>query len=154
MPVHIYSTLSCDNKYVHYKPVTDENKELQKELPLVHTRPDGSQHHVIIKGGANVARKDGAMDTPAGVRTKVSDEDYAWLQKDPNFIRHVNNGHLVISEGSVVNPDKVAKDMTAKDKSAPKTPDDAEYQGEGDDALKVADTSKGNKGNNKGNNTR
>jgi hypothetical protein len=152
MPKYIYSTLSCDNKYVRYVPVTPANKDLQKELPLIHTGPDGREHHVLIKGGANVARKDGAMDTPAGVRTKVSDEDWEWLQKDPHFLQHQKNGFIKVTD-AVTNPDKVSKDMVNKDKSAPKTPDDPEYQPgyEGLDGAAVAETSKGNKGsNNKG----
>jgi hypothetical protein len=147
MSVYIYSTLSAPTTYVRYVELTKENAPILKDRAPVQMGPDGREMRVTIKGGANVARKDGALDTPKGVMTKISDADYAWLKEDYHFKQHVAYGHIFVGE-KPVDANKVATNMTEKDGSAPKTPDDPEYNEQNDDGkgLKVSETSKGKQG--------
>lgn len=77
---------------------------------------------VLIKGGANVGGK--GLITPKGVVTHVSDEELEFLETVPAFQRHKAAGHITVVKSAKPDAEKVAKDMTPKDKSAPKTPDD------------------------------
>lgn len=108
MPV-IYSTMTSSVKYTKYKP---------REAGQPHNVALG---HVLIKGGANVA--DRHLHTPRGVATSITQDEYEFLKTDPTFKQHLAKGHVTVSDADV-SADKVAKDMTPKDASAPKTPTD------------------------------
>lgn len=110
---YIYSTASCSTDYAIYK------KNSSRDLGLV-------ERKITIKGGANVATKFPNIYTPKGVVTRVSDEDLAILEQDPNFIQHRDNGFLTIDKKEI-EIEKVVGDMQKQDKSAPRTPDDPEF---------------------------
>lgn len=107
MSVYIYSTMSADVAYVGFISSPAGIKTPAKKI--------------IIAGKANIADK--RLDTPKGKVTEVSDEDYTALQEIPLFQLHVKNGFIKV-ENRKKDTDKATKDMTEKDKSAPKTPSD------------------------------
>lgn len=76
---------------------------------------------ITIKGGANVVSKN--LITPRGICTPVTAEDLKLLEENKVFQRHVKRGFITV-EKSKAKADTVAKNMTAKDESAPKTPSD------------------------------
>lgn len=105
--VHVFSTLACDQRYTSYV-----------------TSPDGVPvvtNEVLIKGGAGVAND--RLITPQGVHTEVTEEALAELEKNPVFAMHKRNGFVTVQQRRA-DPDKVATDMNAKDKSRPFTPAD------------------------------
>ena len=68
---------------------------------------------VVIKGGAGVKDKF-SLATPKGMVTEVTDEELAFLQKDPHFQRHVRKGFM-----RVMNQEKLnVSDMQPKDHGA------------------------------------
>jgi hypothetical protein len=69
---------------------------------------------VLIKGGAGVMND--RIITPAGVRTEVSAEELVVLQQDAVFQLHQRNGYITVEE-SAHDPDRVASDMRADDRS-------------------------------------
>lgn len=105
---HVYSTLSNDQAYTRW------GKPEKGGLPEVDAT-------VRIHGKANVPNDH--FVTPKGVVTTVNAQQMRELADCPMFVRHENAGYIVV-EKAKVDPDKVAKDMTAKDASAPKTDDD------------------------------
>lgn len=94
MSLYIYCTLSNDQNYA---------------------TPDGP---VFIAGQANLMTKH--MYTPRGRVTEISDEQYAQLKNNHVFKLHKENGFIAV-ENRKEDPDKVATDMEASDKSAPLT---------------------------------
>lgn len=105
--VHVFSTLACDQRYVNYQ-----------------TNPDGvpvATSDILIRGGAGVANE--RLITPQGVHTEVSEEAAAELEKNPVFRMHKENG-FISWHARRADPEKVATDMNAKDKSKPLTPAD------------------------------
>jgi len=100
--MYVFSTLSNDNAYPLYK--------------------DGVKvKTVLVNGKANIANKN--LITFKGVMTNVSNEDYALLKEDENFKKQVDAGFFSV-ETKEAEAEKVAKDMTKKDKSAPLTKKD------------------------------
>lgn len=97
MKIYVYSTLSCDQLY---------------------KLADGRE--VLISGRANVANKN--LITPKGVVTEVDENVVEALKNNKIFAAHVRNNFLKI-EVVKTDPEKVAKDMTAADKSAQATED-------------------------------
>lgn len=118
----VYSTLSCDQKYTNY-----HNTEI--------AGPNVVAGAVLIKGGANVAQKrfiaDDGTNTPAGVRTEVTDAELELLMANEGFIAHMERGFIEVTTGKEKISEIVA-DMTDADASAQFT--DADYQ-EGGRAL-------------------
>lgn len=114
--VHVFSTLACDQRYVNYK----SNPE---GIPL-------PTSDILIKGGAGVAND--RLITPQGVHTEIPEEHLAELEKNPVFAKHKKNGFITVQTRRA-DPDKVATDMNAKDKSKPLTP--ADYLDEQVDAV-------------------
>lgn len=108
MNYYVYSTLSQDNSYAAYKNAVSANK----------FEPRVRAHTVIIYGKANIVTKH--LITPKGMMTKISGEQYEVVKNNPVFQRHVKNGFLVV-EKIKADPEKVAHDMTEKDKSAQPT---------------------------------
>jgi len=107
--VFVYSTLTAPNLYVEYA------KNPDKSLNRI-TRK------VLIQGGANVANRK-TLVTPNGVVTKVSAEDYAWLQDNKMFKFHEKAGYLRVV---LVKPDtdEVIKDMVDRSDDSPIKPED------------------------------
>ncbi len=105
---YVYSTISNDVDYAVYRNTSS------KELSII-------DRVVTISGKANVATK--KLITPKGVVTEVSEKDLEFLLNDFHFKEHMAAGFVCIEkrEHSV---EKVIKNMTEKDRSAPKTPDD------------------------------
>jgi hypothetical protein len=110
---HVYSTLANDNLYMQY---SDSPNGIPARIG------DG----VTIQGGAGVA--DARMWTPRGVRTTVSAEQLAYLQACPTFVKHVERGFVVV-EGSKVDPEQVAPNMSDGDLSRPLTEGDSALDG-------------------------
>jgi hypothetical protein len=106
---YVCSTGTNDTCYCEYTPGGGD-------LPVL-------KRQVLIKGGANRGGKH--LVTPQGIVTSVSDEDLAFLKTNKAFLRHMERGFVtIIEQKKEPDADKVAKDMTPKDGSAPKTADD------------------------------
>jgi hypothetical protein len=75
---------------------------------------------VFVNGRSGVADKN--LVTPRGVVTRVSDEDFAMLQKNQVFKLHVDNGYITF-EKKQAEVDKVVVNMKQRDVSAPITPE-------------------------------
>lgn len=110
---YVASTLTCDQRYAFWARNGGEAPVLEREI--------------LIKGGANIAHPrlmtvDGIV-TQRGVLTPITDDEETLLQSHPLFQAHRKNGFVQILSHKA-NPEKVARDMTPKDTSAPKTPDD------------------------------
>lgn len=105
---HIVSTLSASQRYTEYHEVDMTNAKVG--------RPAAVKHSVLVKGGANVA---GAVRTPDGVATFVSDDDLDFLQSNRHFQDHVKLGFIkVLKSDREPNADKLTKDMTKRDESS------------------------------------
>ncbi len=99
---YVYSTASADTCYTSFRRVT---KDLN--LPV---------ERVLVKGGSNVMDRK-RLVTPLGVATKVTEEELAFLQKHPTFLRHAAKGFVKVAK-TKQEPEKVAGDMTPRDKGA------------------------------------
>ena len=100
---YVYSTLSTDTRYALYGAAGDIERS------------------VLIQGGAGVAND--RLVTLKGVATRITAEDKELLEANGIFKIHKDNGFVKI-ESVKEDAEVVAADMTAKDKSAPLTPDD------------------------------
>jgi hypothetical protein len=95
---YVYSTLASDQDIAVWKDGPGGQKQVIK--------------YIQIKGGAQIATKlAGEIITPLGIKTEVTDEDFALLQQDWTFNHFVENGKLVVL-GESINPEKVVSDMT------------------------------------------
>ena len=101
---YIFSTLTSPHQY----PVWDTSNDIPRKRGFV-----------MIYGGANLPTK--ALQTPKGVMTRVNENEFAVLESNLAFERHRKRGFLTV-EDAPHSIDEVAKDMTPKDGSAPKTP--------------------------------
>ncbi|MEX9225371.1 hypothetical protein AB7W86_03505 [Providencia rettgeri] len=101
MSLYVYCTLSNDQNY----SVTDGK--------------------VFIAGQANIMTKH--MYTPRGRVTEISDEQYAQLKDNHVFQLHKENGFISV-ENRKEDPEKVATNMEASDKSAPDTVESLEAE--------------------------
>jgi len=119
MPNYVYSTATCDGTYVDYGPA-DSNKNVGFSKAV---------KKVVIRGGHGVAQQTGlnrgAIYTPQGVMTQVSDEDLEFLENNKAFQRHKERGFIAVDKRKV-DPEKHAVNMNPKDGSAPITPKDFE----------------------------
>ena len=105
----IYSTLSTDQQYRGYTKGGGD-------MPIVSTK-------VFIAGKANIMNKN--IITPRGMVTEVTEEELKVLEADEVFKIHVKGGFISVDKKQV-DAEKAAENMSAKDKSAPITPDDYE----------------------------
>lgn len=110
---YVYSTLSNDQSYVLWG-VSDQA-----------SGPRTRDKTIVVRGRANIR---GEFVTPKGVMTSVSVEELEILKKVPAFQRHLKAGYISIDPHRE-DPDKVAKSMTTKDKSAQLTPEDYDKAG-------------------------
>ena len=109
-------TLSNDQLYTSWdKPLSAGGKV---------ARPAVALQRVLINAKANVANK---ITTPEGVITSVTDEQVKMLQVCEEFKKHEARGHVKII-ARAANPEKVAKDMTARDESAPLNPEKGDFE--------------------------
>jgi len=96
MSVYIYSTLTSAQRYKTKNGVVE------------------------INGGANLATRR-TLDTPRGVVTEITEEQYKALLEDSlSFSNHIKNG-FVTSDEKKADANDVAKNLNPKDKSAQKT---------------------------------
>lgn len=107
---YIYATLSSDQNYSVY--------EEQKKTAGGVLAPRALIGSVKINGKANIANK--VLVTPRGAVTEVSDEELKLLRQCECFERHEEGGYVSV-ESRKTDPNKAAKNLTAKDKSAPIT---------------------------------
>lgn len=84
------------------------------DIPVIGSR-------VLIKGGTGVAND--RIITPLGVCTEITDEQAAWLEREPSFAAHVKGGFIVV-QAKKSDAEKVAADMSLNDGGAPMTPFD------------------------------
>lgn len=101
---YVYSTLSNDQDYAVYVKAPNG----------VHVK----EGNVYVHGKANVQGKN--LVTPKGVATSVTDEQLELLMANPVFKIHMDKGHISVSSKEV-DANKVAADLTKKDKSAQAT---------------------------------
>lgn len=109
---YIYSTLSQPQAYTLYQK---SGNDIPQKV--------GS---VLIHGGANIADKN--LVTPYGAVTKITDEQLEMLQESRHFKDHERLGYIRVSKSNI-DPNKAAEDMTGKDKSAQKTPEEMIEEG-------------------------
>jgi len=107
MAKHVFSTLTADVAYTDYTNQSGINTPTRK---------------VVVRGGAGVARQGAGphIYTPQGLRTEVTDEEAAFLERHPQFIDHQKRGHVRI-EKIARDPDKVAGGMEGDEGGKPKT---------------------------------
>ncbi|HZZ80029.1 MAG TPA: hypothetical protein VFE62_16065 [Gemmataceae bacterium] len=135
---HVYSTLANSTEYLDY------GQHNPKGINTI-------QRSVLIKGGSGINRKH--IQTPLGVHTAISDQDYEWLKDNPHFKQHEKNGYMVVKKAES-HPEVVAADMVTrqwvKDKTGnvvrgdafPITPEDFSDKpaGDGLTAIKPAES--------------
>lgn len=114
----LYSTLPAAQAYTAHKPSGDES------LPIP-TRT------VMIHGGASLA--DHRFETPLGVLTEISEDDFEFLKTNKVFMRHAERGFIKVLDEKL-DADKMAADMNRASGDVPVTPDD--FAAEGLDAPK------------------
>lgn len=112
MSVNIYSTLSASVEYTFYK------SNDVKELGII-------ERKILVEGGAGIANK--VFQTPEGLVTVVSDDDYEHLKNHQVFQMHVKNGFIKV-EKNTAPIDKVVAGMQKRDQSAPLTPEICEKE--------------------------
>lgn len=99
----IYSTLATD-----------------QDIAVWTQTPDGTPkavRYIRINGGAQIAKANaGEIYTPLGVRTEISDEDFAFLERDFTFKHFVENGFLTVDDRKI-NAEKAAGNMELPDSS-------------------------------------
>ena len=102
---YIYSTLTGDQEYALYEPAKDMDfRRIPKPLKTV-----------LIYGGANVLDK--RFCTPKGVATHVTDDDLKILEQIKAFQKHKKDGFVTVDKAKH-DAEKVAKDMSERDRSA------------------------------------
>ncbi|MGN1058738.1 MAG: hypothetical protein ACI4Q7_05240 [Candidatus Avelusimicrobium sp.] len=111
----IVSTLSNDQKYTVYKALPGGGFAVSGQ--------------VLVKGGANVADKVTLRSPEGGVFTQVTDEEYAILERCPQFAAHKQAGFVYVTSQSdeiaaAKEAKKAAKNLKKKDESAQLTPED------------------------------
>jgi len=105
--LYVYSTLANDQKYIDWK-----KGGADVHIPV---------HSVLVRGGAGVMNK--RIITPLGVATEISEQDAAFLERNPLFMIHAQKGFVKI-ERRRADPEKMAADMNRADPSGPKTSSD------------------------------
>lgn len=113
MAKYVFSTLTAPHKYPIYIKI--EGRDLQTMAS-----------YVLIHGDANLPSK--VLVTSQGAMTKVTDEQYAQLQRCPAFGRHEDRGFITV-EDAPHDLSEVVENMEEKDTSAPMAPEDFENAG-------------------------
>lgn len=118
----IVSRASQDIEYVLWGETTNGTRRVIKTLR--------------IKGGANVMDKT-TMTTPKGVMNEISDEDWAWLEKDPAFARHMERGFMEVEKSESSARSSSKKKGKKKDGGAQLTPEDFEEKNQTPPKLNI-----------------
>jgi hypothetical protein len=112
----IVSTLSNTQEYTLWSVENNVGAQV--------ARPATASHKVVVKGGANVR---GALHTPEGVLTEVTEDDLAMLRNNRVFQIHEKNGYIKVMARKA-DPEKVAeKDLEERDESAPLSIDHGDF---------------------------
>lgn len=114
MSKYIYSTMSADNDVVLYKKNGDG-----KQVPA---------GKITIAGKANVANNK-TLITPRGALTTLEDKEFDLIKDNNHFKKWIEKGFIMV-ETRQADADKVAQNMTKKDKSAQKVKDDLDVKAE------------------------
>ncbi|OOF43040.1 hypothetical protein BKK51_12215 [Rodentibacter trehalosifermentans] len=122
---YVFSTLTCDNRYMVYAETGADIK-----VPV---------EGILIKGGAGVMND--RLFTPLGVSTEVTKEQLALLEQNPIFRLHKENGYLVVQDKNA-DAEKVSSNMNSRDNSAPLTP--SSYKGKRSKPEDLTVTTNGN----------
>ncbi len=116
----VFSTLTSDQEYsLHQKGQRAGEPALLEVI-------NGKPATIKIKGGHGVANEH--FQTAEGVCTNVEDDVYEVLATIPMFKRHQDAGFIKVygKKEAPATPEQAAKDMAAKDGSAPLV--DADFQ--------------------------
>lgn len=108
--VYIYSTMSSDNKINIFVDGAEKGKKV-------------IANSVVINGKANISDKR-TLITPKGMLTTLDEEVYNKIKEDTHFKKWVNAGYITVEVKKADEVSDVSKNMTKKDKSAPKTKTD------------------------------
>lgn len=111
MRYYVYSTMAAGIDFAFY------NKDANG-VPVMSRK-------ITVKGGHGIAGKTGEginIITPQGVRTEITEDEYAMLKTNEVFNNHLKSGCMTV-ETTKINPEKVARDM-GLDTSRPKAPGD------------------------------
>lgn len=123
---YVYSTLTNSHAYTNWTRPADPNFKPEK----IEDRKKGFP--VVIQGGANLATSPESKrgrHTPAGVVTQITEEQLEYCRQNSTFLRHEKQGFLLVID-SKQDAEEVARDMTARDKVAPITPQSEIFQSE------------------------
>lgn len=108
---YIYSTASASCIFPVYIKKVQEGDKVARAA--VETR------RIEVKGGTGVAAKK-TLIVPQGVVTRVTDEEFAELEKIPAFCRKVERGFYKVEKRNA-DVEKVVTDMPEKDRGAQAT---------------------------------
>ncbi|QIA76171.1 hypothetical protein [Rodentibacter caecimuris] len=123
---YVFSTLTCDNRYVSYAETGADIK-----VP---------ERGVLIKGGTGIMND--RFITPLGMATEVTKEELELLEKNQIFQLHKENGYIVVQDKKA-DVEKVAGDMKGNDGSAPLTPSSYKSKRNKPEDLTVTTNSEG-----------
>ena len=130
---YVYSTLTNDYAYTNFEPVTINGQPRQ-----IKRSSDGFKEQILIKGGANIPNDH--FITPLGVRTEITERQYAALQDNRTFQKHLKQG-LILVKSEKDDPEAVARAyMLARDQSAPLTPQSDVFKKDDPESVKPSET--------------
>ena len=118
----VVSRASQDNEYIIWETTPNGLKKVKKS--------------VLIKGGANVLNKK-TMETPNGVITEITEEEYETLQNCDAFKRHEAKGFVEIVKEEKKAREKSKAKSDKKDGSAQLTPEDFKKKGQKAPVLNI-----------------
>ena len=122
MSKYLYSTLTSDQSFIVFG-----NLDKANVIP-------SAKRVILVSGKANIMNKSNFV-TPRGVVTVIEDADLELLKKLPSFNRFVDRGFIAVESKEAKSADDAAKNLTGKDKSAQKTPDDIKKSSVGSSKL-------------------
>jgi hypothetical protein len=112
----VYSTATASVDYTFFHP------------PQPGANVGRIKKKITIQGGANLADRKNCLITPQGFVTKVTDEELEMLESNFHFCAARDAGFHVVSKSNKTSVENMIENMVKKDGSAPKTPDDPEFQ--------------------------
>jgi hypothetical protein len=121
---HVYCTAANSTEYNKF------NEHGPKGINVV-------ERSLLIKGGAGINKRH--VQTPLGVHTIISDEDYEWLKNDYHFKQQIKDGYIVVKKQKV-DSEVVAADMVThnqKTDACPIVPQDFNDKPAGDGLTAV-----------------
>jgi hypothetical protein len=114
MPI-IFSTASASAVYLlnYTRPTTHDIPHVKRSIKI----NGGANVAVAIKGGETSKQS----HTPLVGKTIVTEEELQALLANKSFQRHIKRGFISFENNEKVKEEKMLKNMTPKDKSAPVT---------------------------------